>query len=183
MKTRHPFAFWPGFVAPAFLCLAAPPVAAQTRPVAPRIVAPDQLSALKILGSTIIAVDQADKTGNYSVLLGLGSAAFQSGNSAIGLGAVFDAFRRQRIDLSDVLILSPTYQIAPTMVGPDTFRMRGEYSLPRGPLGFDLIYRWDNGWRLDAISLLPPPTAATPAPPRSPAPPAKNPARNQPQSR
>ena len=127
-----------------------------TRPTAQQIVTPDALTAVTLLTSTIIAVDQANKTGNYSVLLALGTGAFQAGNSPVGLGATFVAFRQRQIDLADVVIVSPTYQIPPTVVAPDRLRMRGSYALKRGVLGFDLIYRWDNGWRIEAISLLPP---------------------------
>ena len=163
---------WPGLRAPAFLCLAAlvAPVsaAAQTAPIkppatstkpaapAPAVPVPSALGTVKLVTSAIIAVDHANKTGNYSVLLGLGSAGFQASNSAVSLGAAFNVFRQRQIDLSDVLVLSPTYDFPPTLVKPDTVRIRGRFSLPSGLLAFDLLYKWDRGWRLDAIALAPP---------------------------
>ncbi|MES2754032.1 MAG: hypothetical protein V4659_05145 [Pseudomonadota bacterium] len=141
---------------PAFAQTPARPAPRPAAPAAPRVTAPDALGASKLLSHILIAIDQANKTGNYTVLLQLGSAQFQASNSATSLGAVFQAFRQQQIDLSDILILSPTYEIAPAMTGPDTLRMRGSFRLPRGVLGFDMIFRWDNGWRIEAVSLLPP---------------------------
>lgn len=161
----------PGHRAPAFLCLAillspvsapaqtvpAKPLAATPITQAAALPAPDALGAVKLVTGAIIAVDQANKTGNYSVLFGLGSAGFQANNSSASLGAVFAVFRQRQIDLADVLVLSPTYDFPPTLVKPDTVRIRGRFSLPRGVLAFDLLYKWDRGWRLDAIALAPPP--------------------------
>jgi hypothetical protein len=164
----------PGLRAPAFLCFvvllfpvsaaaqtapAKPPAKpATTAPAAPAaaLPVPSALGAVKLVTSAIIAVDQANKTGNYSVLLGLGSAGFQANNSSVSLGAAFGVFRQRQIDLADVIVLSPTYDIPPTLVKPDTVRIRGRFSLPRGLLAFDLLYKWDRGWRLDAIALAPP---------------------------
>jgi len=138
----------------------APPAQRVQQP-APRAPAtaplPDQIGSTKLVMSAIIAIDQANRTGNYSVLLGLGSAGFQANNSAASLGAVFGVFRTRQIDLSDVLIRSPTFSLAPTLIQPTLLRMRGGYSLGNGPLGFDLIFAWDNGWRLQGVSLTPPP--------------------------
>lgn len=170
-----------GLRAPAFLCLTVllAPVSApaQTAPAKPpaktaaaapatpaaAVSVPNSLGAAKLVTGALIAVDQANKTGNYSVLLGLGSAGFQASNSSVSLGASFGVFRQRQIDLSDVLVLSPTYEIPPTMITPDTVRIRGRFSLPRGVLGFDLLYKWDRGWRLDAIALAPPVEPAAPA--------------------
>jgi hypothetical protein len=159
------------------------PATARSAPSAPRpaparppqqqparaIPVPDRLGGTKLAVSLITAVDHANKTGNYSVLLALGSTAFQNSNSPASLGAVFSTFRERQIDLSDVLVLAPTFEVAPTAIAPDTIRMRGRFGLQRGPLGFELIFKWEGGWRLQGISLIPP--APPPAAPAAPPPP------------
>jgi hypothetical protein len=68
---------------------------------------PDHLALTKLIWSTMAAVDQANRTSNYSVLHGLGSPAFQANNSPPGLAAVFTRIRLQRIDLSDTFLVEP----------------------------------------------------------------------------
>jgi hypothetical protein len=169
-------AAWPGF-APVVLLLpcaalaqgvSAPPPR-QTAPPPAVIAAPGQLASAKLLASMITAIDHANKTGNYTVLHAMGSTGFQANTSPASLGAAFAVFRQQRIDLSDVLVLSPNYETAPSVVAPGLVRMRGRYALARGALGFDLQFRWDRGWRLDSVSLRPPAASPTPRPTLRPA--------------
>lgn len=118
---------------------------------------------MKLLASMITAVDHANKTGNYTVLHALGSSAFQASTSPASLGVAFAAFRQQRFDLSEALVLSPNYEIAPRLVSPGLVRMRGRFAFTCGPLTFDVQFRWDRRWQLDSLSLgppaAPPPTA------------------------
>lgn len=116
---------------------------------------PDTLTLSKLLWSTMAAVDQANKTGNYSVLRDLGSPGFQTNNNAATLGAVFASVRAQRLDLSDTLLVAPTYEFAPAMVQPGVLRMRGRFALRPTSVAFDLIYEWHQGWRLHGIAILP----------------------------
>ena len=71
-----------GRLAPVFLlslAVAASPVAAQTSAVQPPRAArpvPDQLELSKLIWSTILAVDHANKSGNYSVLRDMSAQGF-----------------------------------------------------------------------------------------------------------
>lgn len=125
------------------------PAAQQAAPV------PDQSALLKLLWSTMAAVDQANKTGNYSVLRDLGSTGFQTNNNAAALGAVFAGIRTQRIDLSDTFLLTPTWEMAPAIIGTGLLRMRGSFNMRPTGIGFDLVYQWDQGWRLHGVSIVP----------------------------
>jgi hypothetical protein len=156
-----------GLRAPALLfraaliaaALLAQPALAQTQSRQPRAVAaapvPDELTLSKLLWSTMAAVDQANKTGNYSVLRDLGSTGFQANNNAASLAAVFAAIRTQRIDLSNTLLVAPTYEFRPAMIEPGILRMRGRFPLRPTAIGFDLIYEWQDGWRLHGVSIVP----------------------------
>ena len=101
------------------------------------------------------AIDQANKTGNYSVLRDLGSPGFQANNNAASLATVFATIRGNRIDLSDTLLVVPTYEFAPAVTPPGTLRMRGSFNMRPITIQFDLLYEWHQGWRLEAVALRP----------------------------
>ena len=126
----------------------------QPQPVATRPL-PDGIVLSKLLWGTMAAVDQANRTANYSVLRDLGSAGFQASNSAASLAAVFAAIRNQQVDVSDTLIVAPVYEFPPAMIAPDLLRMRGSFPLRPTVISFDLIFQWDRGWRLHGVAILP----------------------------
>jgi len=133
------------------------------RPPAPAAIpVPDQLALAKLLWSTMAAVDQANKTGNYSVLRDLGSAGFQANNNPATLATVFASIRERRIDLSDTLLFEPIYEFAPG-IEAGMLRMRGGFRMRPTGVQFDLLYQWNQGWRLHAIALRPVATTAAPA--------------------
>ena len=102
------------------------------------------------------AIDQANKTGNYSVLRDLGSPAFQQSNDAGRLAAIFTGIRQQRLDLSDTLLFEPYFEFPPGFQGP-LLRLRGGFRMRPTGVEFDLLYRWDNGWRIEGIAIRPVP--------------------------
>ena len=116
---------------------------------------PDPLTLSKLIWSTMVAIDQANKTGNYTVLRDLGSSGFRANNSSAALAATFSAIREQRIDLSDTLVLAPSYELAPAMVETNILRMRGRFNLRPTAVGFDLVYEWNEGWQLHGVAIMP----------------------------
>jgi hypothetical protein len=114
---------------------------------------PDQMTLLKLLWSTMSAIDHANKTGNYSVLRDLGSPGFQANNNAATLGTIFATIRQQQVDLSDTLIVQPVFEFAPQIVQPGVLRMRGIFNLRPQAIQFDLLYQWRNGWMLDGVAV------------------------------
>lgn len=163
-----------GLHAPARLLLlmlaAAPlPASAQPRPAQPRPVqqaprpaapsavpVPDELTALRMVWSAMAAVDHANRTGNYSVLRDMGSAGFQANNNPATLAGVFAGIRDRQVDLSNTLLVTPNWEIRPTMVQPTVLRMRGAFPLRPQPIAFDLLFQWDRGgWRLEGIAVQP----------------------------
>jgi hypothetical protein len=110
----------------------------------------------KLLWSTMAALDHGSDTGNFSVVRDLGTAAFRQKNTPQTLAQIFVALRNQRVDLADTLLFSPTFELAPHMVTPTAFRMRGAFPMRPTAVAFDLIYAWENGgWRIDAVAILP----------------------------
>jgi hypothetical protein len=127
---------------------------------------PDALTIAKLVWSTMAAVDHANATGNYSVLRDLGSPSFQANNNAAALAGIFQAIRTQRLDLSNTLLVTPTYDIGPRIEN-GLLRMRGVFPLRPAGVAFDLLFQSVQGrWALFGIALAPAATVPATAPRR-----------------
>lgn len=114
----------------------------------------DQLLVDKLVWSAVAALDQANRTGNYSVLRDLGAPSFQTNNSAATLAGIFEHLRNQHIDLSNALIVSPVYEQRPAIQG-NALRAKGIFPL-RTAIGFDLLFQNVSGeWRLLGLYVAP----------------------------
>lgn len=153
----------------AFALVPATPVAAQQNPQSvqqqpqptlqppPSIrPTPSQLELSKLLWSTIAAVDHANQSGNYSVLRDISAQRFQINFNPARLTEIFAGLRGLNIDLSNALLVPPTYYEAPQMISNDVFRVRGVFQLRPIAIGFDVYYQWEQGrWKLFGIDLQP----------------------------
>ena len=158
----------PGRFAPArlllALLLAAPSVAAAQPPAAAvTIPIPDEAGAARLVWSTMAALDHANKTGNYSVLRALGSAAFQASNSEVALSGIFVPLRQQRLDLTGTLGTPPSYDFPPRLEG-GLLRVRGAFRTRPQAVQFDLLFQWNQGWVLQGIAVSPVPFPSLPRP-------------------
>jgi hypothetical protein len=143
----------------------AQPRAAQPAPAQPQLAVPDPLVVAKLVWSIMAAVDHANATGNYSVLRDLGAPSFQSANNPATLAGTFQAIRNQRLDLSNTLLVSPTFDIGPRIEN-GMLRMRGVFPLRPNGIAFDLLFQPVQGrWALFGIALAPA-SAVAPAQPR-----------------
>lgn len=135
--------------APAFGQAAAPPPLS-VQPV------PGELELSKLIWTTLAAVDHANLSGNYSVLRDLSSPAFQANNDAARLTQIFAGLRASGTDLSNVLLLGPTWTAAPAIVPGGLLRLQGYFGLRPTAVAFDLTYQWVNGrWRLFGVGITP----------------------------
>jgi len=162
----------PGLRAPAFLlgvalaAMAAAPASAQqqtTQPPAgtarPPISAqpvPGELDLAKMIWSTMVGLDQANRSGNYSVLRDNSATGFQINNDPARLTQIFAALRAARIDLANTLLVPPSYLAAPRLVQGDVLQVQGYFNLRPTAIGFDLLYQWERGdWRLFGMTAEP----------------------------
>ena len=117
---------------------------------------PDAIVINKLVWSAMAALDQANQTGNYSVLRDMGAPSFQTNNSAATLGGIFQALRSQQVDLSYTLVVSPAYQFPPGIVQGGLLRIRGSFPLRPAPIAFDLLFQNVTGqWRIFGIAVAP----------------------------
>src|SRR5437764_855062 len=87
--------------------------AQQTKPAAPALPQkpePVQISVVAVtimIKSALLALHQANITGNYSVLRDLGTPVFRERFDQAALTAAFSNLRGRKVDLSPALVLSP----------------------------------------------------------------------------
>lgn len=117
---------------------------------------PSQLELSKLVWSIMVEVHHSNISGNYSVLRDLSAPAFQIQNDPARLTAIFSSLRQQNIDLSNVLLVAPSFTAPPRMVQSDVMRIVGFFGLRPKAIYFDLHFQWVQGrWRLYGIAINP----------------------------
>jgi hypothetical protein len=108
---------------------------------------------LILIRTTLLALDQANKTGNYTVLRDLGSPEFQV-NSAARLAEIFAKQRRDNIDLSGVAVIDPQLTLLPQIEANGMMHMAGFFPSVPTQVNFEIAYAPVNGqWRLFGLSV------------------------------
>jgi len=131
----------------------------------------DRNGLLILLKSTLVALDQANKTGNYSVLRDLGAPGFAAANNPARLTEVFANLRRDKVDLAGVLMLEPQLTVMPEITQNGMMHFAGFFPSAPTQLNFEMLYApVDGQWRLFGISanlgsVAPVAPSAKPAPP------------------
>ena len=68
---------------------------------------PDDLKLLILIRTTLIALNQANITGDYSILREIGSPGFRQANNPAQLAEIFTDLRSRKIDLSPIAVVEP----------------------------------------------------------------------------
>ena len=123
----------------------------------------DRNVTLILLRSSLLALDQANKTGNYTVLRDLGAPGFQA-NTAAKLSEIFAQLRRDNLDLSGAAVSEPQLTVAPEIAANGLLHMKGFFPGTGAQVNFELLYApVDGQWRLFGVSVgLGQPAAAAP---------------------
>lgn len=159
-ETRSKKPASPPAAAPAGAAVAAPAPSAGAQAATPQ---PAQLRLL--IYTSLIAVNQANLTGNYSVLRDLGAPGFRQTNSAAKLSEIFGAIRGRKLDLSPILLLEPKLVQQPARLENGMLRMTGFFPSAPEQVNFDLIFQPIEGkWLLFGVALNTSPAATAQAP-------------------
>jgi len=129
---------------------------------------PEAETLAALIRWTLLALSQANLTGNYTVLRDLGSPDFQSANSSAKLAMVFAGLREQKLDLTFVALAMPQLSAAPAVDGRGVLRVAGYYPTTPLQVNFDLSFQAVAGtWRHSEIALAagPPMLRVSPAQP------------------
>lgn len=120
----------------------------------PAIAVPNPYKLSILIRTTIIALNQANLTGNYSVVRDLAAPSFREVNSSARLAEIFSGLRRRHLDLSPILLLEPKLVRPPALMDNGSLRLSGFFPSAPEQVNFDLAFQRVGGqWRLFAISL------------------------------
>ncbi|MBS0240707.1 MAG: hypothetical protein JSS20_00930 [Proteobacteria bacterium] len=114
--------------------------------------AAEDRAALYLVRSTLMTLDDANRSGNYSVLRSLAAPSFQTHNSVDRLSELFATHRARALDLSVAAVDAPSWT-SPPAIGPDRLlRLVGHYPAPGARIRFALAFEPSAGsWRLYEI--------------------------------
>jgi len=128
--------------------------------------------ALYLIRSTLLTLNDANRSGNYTVLRDLASPDFQAKNTAADLSTIFADLRRRNFDLFAAAI-APPQLTAPPALENQMLRLTGFFPTRPLQINFDLLFQNVGGqWRLFGISVATPqapPQAQAADPPQAPA--------------
>jgi hypothetical protein len=116
--------------------------------------------ALYLVRSTLLTLNDANRSGNYTVLRDLAAPGFQAENSAADLAIIFSDLRRRNIDLFAVAIVAPQLTSPPALDAQGMLRLSGSFPTQPLQIKFDLLFQNVAAkWRLFGISVQTPATA------------------------
>jgi hypothetical protein len=132
--------------------------AAPTTPAAPQQSLPVSIEqALYLIRSTLLTLNDANRSGNYSVLRDLAAPDFQARNTAADLAISFTDLRRRNFDLFAVALAAPQLTATPALDANRMLRLTGLFPTRPLQIKFDLMFQAVNGqWRLDGIAIATP---------------------------
>jgi hypothetical protein len=133
------------------------PPAQQHAQAAPQQTSVGQSNAevvVTLVRTTLVALHQANVTGNYTVLRDLAAPDFSEKNTASDLARIFASIRELRVDLGRAVLLDP--QISRAMLTDDKMLDIAGALATEPPVKFELQFRPVSGvWRLEKISITP----------------------------
>ena len=110
---------------------------------------------LYLIRTTLMTLDIANRTGNYSVLRDAAAPVFQQANSAADLALAFQTIRAT-LDLSGIALRIPVMAQAPMITPEKRLHLSGLVPDDRTPVAFELVFEPVAGhWRLAALAVGP----------------------------
>jgi len=155
-------------VALAAIALITPPHISQAQGQTAAAEAPNIPDAYKLnmmIRTTLIALNHANRTGNYTVLRDLSAPAFQRTNNSARLAEIFAVLRKRDLDLSPILFFQPKLRGPANLTENGLLRLTGFFETKPEQISFDMLFQQTEGdWRLFglAVDVAPPRTAEQP---------------------
>lgn len=124
---------------------------------APLAHAQDQVErsfAVALIRDVLIAVNQGNWTGNYTVVRDYAASDFSAANDPTRLAGLFANIREAGLDMLPVLVEDPTILRAQTTQRTDQMRLTGYFPTEPQHFSFDLVFvRENQRWLLLDISV------------------------------
>ena len=110
--------------------------------------------AFYLIRSTLLTLNDANRSGNYTVLRDLAAPDFQAKNSAADLADSFADLRRRKFDLFATALVAPELTAAPALDGKGMLRLTGHFPTRPQQIDFDLLFQnVGTQWRLFGIGV------------------------------
>ncbi|MDZ7710346.1 MAG: hypothetical protein U5K36_09975 [Roseovarius sp.] len=123
----------------------AAPATAQTAP-------PPESEVARLIWSTLIALDHANRTGNYTVLRDLSAPGFRDANDAARLAGVFA--RTRDLPLGQAVLYAPQLSAAPGIGEDGLLRLNGRIPMRPDAVLFEMLFaQAGTEWRLFGLSV------------------------------
>ena len=136
----------------------APPAAAPTPPSQPaQLVMPDAERIVLLVRTSLLTLNDALQTGNFTVLRDVAAPSFSQANSAARLASIFGNLTKQAVDLTAIALIVPQLTEPPILDQQNKMlRIKGFFPGQPVRIDFDVIYQAVEGrWRLFGLSVQP----------------------------
>jgi hypothetical protein len=144
-----------------------PPTAAPKAAPA-QVVMPDAEKIVLLLRTTLLTLNDAVQTGNFTVLRDMAAPGFRDTNTAGHLAQSFSDLVAKGVDLSPISVIAPQLSEAPALdQQKGMLHLKGYFPGQPIQINFEMLFQAVNGrWRLFGLSVqpapAPPPQAAVP---------------------
>ncbi|MCO5730499.1 hypothetical protein [Rhizobium sp. SSA_523] len=110
---------------------------------------------LALLRSLMAAIDQANRSGNYSGLVSLGTSRFRESVTDEQLAQMFKAMRDQKVNFLATLVTEPVMTIfSGDIAAEKAVRLTGSFPMQPLPIEFDVTYLSESGaWSLAELNV------------------------------
>ena len=155
MKHRMRLGFVFAMSVAALLALGVGQAPAQAPPQ--QLVMPGAEKIVLLVRNSLITLNDALRTGNFTVLRDIGAPGFREANSAARLSQIFASLAAQNVDLAAVAVLTPQLTEQPGLDQEKGMLLIKGY-FPGEPvrIDFELLYQAVDGqWRLFGIAVQP----------------------------
>jgi hypothetical protein len=114
----------------------------------------DNIQLALLIKSTIMALQHANQTGNYSVLRDLGTPVFRERFDQAKLTAIFANLRSRGVNLSPVLMIMPNLTKQPELTPPNALRVVGNFPTQPLQIQYEFLFLLIDGvWRVEGLAV------------------------------
>ncbi len=144
---------------------------AEAQAPVPQVVMPDAEKIVLLLRTTLLTLNDALQTGNFTVLRDKGAPGFRNANTPAQLSQAFSDLASRRIDLAPVSVLSPQLSEPPALDRQKgMLHLKGYFPGQPVQINFEVLYQAVDGrWQLFGLSVQPSSPAAQGSKPDVPA--------------
>jgi len=116
----------------------------------------DEQQQARLIYTSLLTLNNANLTGNYTVLLDSAAPSFRALNTSYRLTRIFSRFRNSRIDIGAIVLQNPTLTKNVRVDKNGILYIEGYFPTRPMNIDFKLSYqRVAGAWRLHGISVKP----------------------------